>query len=74
MTTSDALSLIVPIVMGSFILGWAIGAAFEARWGRAGREWQRYHRIVLRMIPRLKPYYSEEYITNVLMRDKRHDD
>lgn len=62
------MSEIIITVIVCFSIGFIFGTAVESRFGQARREQKRLNKIVLRMIPKLKPYYTDEYIWFDLIR------
>ncbi len=67
--------MVISIFIVGLILGSVIGTYFEHRFGYNAKEVKRYHNIVMRMIPKLKQHYTDDYILWELIRsDRRHDD
>lgn len=58
------------------VFGLAIGRVIEGHFGKKAKDCTKYHEAILRMIPKLKNYYTSDYIYWELIEGgkNRHED
>ena len=53
------------------LIGFVFGSTYESLYGKAVKERDKYHRIILRMIPYLQRHLTNEFIFSELLHHER---
>jgi hypothetical protein len=62
----EDLMFLFSAAIACILVGFASGQYYESTQGGAAKEIQRYHRMVMRMIPELNKHYTNRYIYEII--------
>ena len=62
------------IFFAGFLFGVTCGQYYEEHYGETAKRADKYHKALLRIIPKLKPHYTSDYIWELISGGRRHND